>query len=88
MRLAKLNLLLLMYIYELTDILYFIKSPKTPNYTFDITKYVSFTHHNTRSLDTKLCHLVSTNNITANSYFLDYPDFGTHSQLWIYPSPI
>jgi len=72
-RLAKLNLLPLMYIYELTDILFFIKSLKTPTYSFDITKYVSFTRHNTRSSDTKLCHQVSTNNITANSYFFRLP---------------
>ena len=62
-----------MYIYELTDILFFIKSLKTPTYSFDITKYVSFTRHNTRSSDTKLCHQVSTNNITANSYFFRLP---------------
>jgi len=71
--LAKLNLLPLMYIYELTDILFFIKSLKTPDYSFDIIKYVSFTHCNTRSLNTKLCHLVSTNNITANFYFFRLP---------------
>jgi len=36
--LAKLNLLPLMYIYELTDILFVIESLKIPNYSFDITK--------------------------------------------------
>jgi len=58
---------------ELSDTLFFIKALKTPSYTFDITKYVPFTHHNTRSSDIKLCHLVSTNNITANSDFFRLP---------------
>ena len=72
-RLIKLNLLPLMYIYELTDILFFIKSIKTSNNSFDITEFISFSSSNTRSLGTKLCHRVSINNITLNSYFFRLP---------------
>ena len=41
-RLIKLQLLQLMYVYELSDILFFIKSVKSPNNSFDIMNYVSF----------------------------------------------
>ena len=68
-RLIKLNLLPLMYIYELTDILFSIKSITTSNNSFDIIELISFSSSNIRSLGTKLCHRVSINNITLNSYF-------------------
>ena len=72
-RLLKLNLLPLIYIYELTDILFFIKSIKTSNNSFDITEFISFSSSNTRSFGTKLCHRVSINNITLNSYYFRLP---------------
>ena len=40
-----------MYIYEIADILFFIKSIKHPSDKFDILNYVSFTN---RSADTKI----------------------------------
>ena len=52
-RLIKLQLLPLMYMYDLSDILFFIKSVKTPNNSFDIMNYVSFVRGATRSSDTK-----------------------------------
>ena len=72
--------------YELTDILLFIKSIRTSNNSFDITEFISFSSSNTRSLGTKLCHRVSINNITLNSYFLDYLDFGTLFPSLTFPS--
>ena len=76
-RLIKLNLLPLMYIYELMDILFFIKSLKASSDSFDITEFISFSTSNTISFSTKLCHRVSNNNTILNSYFLDFQDSGT-----------
>ena len=75
-RLIKLNLLSLMYIYKLMDILFLIKSLKASNISYDITEFISFSTSNTRFFSTKLCHMVSINNTTLNSYFLDSPDSG------------
>ena len=50
-RLIKLNLLPLMYIYELLDILVFIKSCKSPINSFNIFQYVTFNNSFTRSRD-------------------------------------
>ena len=74
--LIKLQLLPLMYIYELSDILFFIKSVKSPNNSFDIMNYVSFSRSTTRSSGTKLCHRVTDNCISSNSYFTEFPNFG------------
>ena len=65
-RLIKLQLLPLMYMYDLSDILFFIKSVKTPNNSFDILNYVSFVRGATRSSDTKLVHRTTDNCITSN----------------------
>ena len=72
-RLIKLQLLPLMYVYELSDILFFIKSIKSPNNSFDILNYVSFSRGATRSSGTKLCHRVTDNCISLNSYFYRIP---------------
>ena len=58
-RLIKLNLLPLMYIYELLDILFFIKSYKSPINSFNIFQYVTFNNSFTRSRDKKLIHIAS-----------------------------
>ena len=47
-RLISLNLLPLMYLYELNDVLFFIKCLKFPDPCFNILKYVSFSTSNTR----------------------------------------
>ena len=62
-----------MYAYELSDILFFIKSVKSPNNSFDIMNYVSFSRSTTRSSGTKLCHRVTDNCISSNSYFYKIP---------------
>lgn len=48
-RLLKLQLLPLSMIYELNDICFLIKSIKQPSSSFNILKYISFSHNNTRS---------------------------------------
>ena len=69
-RLIKLNLLPLMYIYELLDILFFIKSLKSPNNSFNILHYISFIKTSTRSGGKNLFILHLYSNLThANSYF-------------------
>ena len=68
-RLIKLNLLPLMYIYELLDILFFIKSYKSPINSFNIFQYVTFNNSFTRSRDKKLIHIASNNLVNSNSYF-------------------
>ena len=82
--LKKLNLLPLLYIYELSDIMFFIKSIKASNSCFDISNMF----HLIRSSSNKLYHKFTTNSTLANSYFLDFLNCGTHSRLLIYPSPL
>ena len=64
-RLIKLNLLPLMYIYELLDILFFIKSLRfnSPNNSFNISHYITFNNASMRSGGKKLIH----------SYFIKQP---------------
>ena len=68
-RLIQLGMLPLMYIYEIADILFFIKSLKTPTDKFNILNYVNF---NTGST-TKLHHKTSHTNAAMNSYFVRIP---------------
>ena len=54
---SRLNLLPLMYIYELNDLMFLIKSLNTPTDYFDIRHYISFNTNSTRSgSHLKLCH--------------------------------
>ena len=48
-RLISLNLLPLMYVFELSDIMFFIKCLKFPDPSFPVLDYVSFSSANTRS---------------------------------------
>ena len=62
-RLIKLQILPLMYMFELYDAMLFIKSLKASSPCFCITDFVSFAHGNTRSSTTgKLQHIHSCNN--------------------------
>ena len=58
-----------MYTYELLDILFFIKSYKSPINSFNIFQYVTFNNSFTRSRDKKLIHIASNNLVNSNSYF-------------------
>ena len=66
-RLTQLKLLPLMYFYELTDILFAIKSFKNPTDSFNIFQHLQFNKSGTRSSNTKLSHKTSINAISANS---------------------
>ena len=73
-RLIHLSLLPLMYIYELNDIMFFIKSLKRPTDSFKITNYVSFSSFTTRSsINCKLVHKRSRLNTNRHFYFNRLP---------------
>ena len=71
-RLLRLNLLplIIMYIYELNDILFFIKSCKLPSPHFNIHHYITFANSSTRfSEHSKLLHTKSFSNNSRHFYF-------------------
>ena len=70
-RLIKLKLFSLMYLFELQDILFAVKSVKTPT---SITNCITFSSTNTRSsINNKLIHLRHLNNVFCHSYiFISY----------------
>ena len=68
-RLIQLQLLPLMYIYEISDILFFIKNLKNPTNNFNIKTYISFSVGNTRSYGVKLRHNASSTNKERHFYF-------------------
>ena len=74
-RLLKLKLLPLMYLFELQDILFAVKSFKSPTSQFSITNYIAFNSTNTRSGSyNKLAHnLHHLNNLSRHSYFHRLP---------------
>ena len=73
LRLIKLKLLPLMYIYDLADIMFFIKSVKFPSEKFNILDYVEFISDSTRSAGLKLKHKSASTNNVMNSYFYRIP---------------
>ena len=76
-RLISLHLLPLMMEYELSDILFFLKSLKTRTAHFDITEYVSFTSNCTRSMDSsKLQHRYARSHHLSHFYFVRLPRCG------------
>ena len=73
-QLIRLKLLPLMYLFELQDILFAVKSIKTPTNQFSITNYIEFSSSNTRSgASNKLIHLRHLNNTSRHSYFHRLP---------------
>lgn len=68
-RLLSLNILPLMMLYELNDIMFFIKNVKEPSDSFDILKYVTFNSSTTRSSKHKLAHSRSCCNSQRHFYF-------------------
>ena len=68
-RLIQLRLLPLMYIFETSDILFFIKNLKYPTNNFNINTYISFSVGNTRSYGVKLRHNASSTNKERHFYF-------------------
>ena len=73
-RLLSLQLLPLMMLYELNDILFFVKSFKEPNVAFNVHNYFTFSSNRTRSTSHhKLVHKLVRSNVTKNSYFYRLP---------------
>ena len=72
-RLMQIGILPLMYIYEIADILFFIKSIKHPSDKFDILDYVNFTTGTTRSAGTKVYPKTALTYPIMNSYFYRLP---------------
>ena len=69
-RLSSLNLLPLMYIYELADILFLVKQLQSPDPCFPTSKFITFVSSSTRSSTSqKLKHLSPQTNLTHHSYF-------------------
>ena len=75
-----------MYIYEITDILFFIKSIKTSNNSFDITEFISFhlqiPDYSVQSFATGF----PSTTLPSIHIFLDYLDFGTLFPSLTFPS--
>ena len=70
----RLNLLLIMYTFELADIVFAIKSLKAPSSNFDVSKYLWFTVGSTRSAaQRKFKHVTVPNNKAKHSYFNRLP---------------
>ena len=73
-RLIKLNILPLMYTYDLYDILFFVKSIQHPSNHFNISNYVNFCRNPTRSsTSNKLQHNFTSSNKQSNFYFNRLP---------------
>ena len=72
-RLIHLNLLPLMMEFEVSDIMFLVKSMKHPSDHFDIYKFIQFSSHSTRSSSLKLRHCLSKNNTQSNFYFNRIP---------------
>ena len=69
-RLIKLRLLPLMYLFELQDMLFAIKSIKMQSSQFAITNYINFNSASTRSgANNKLILPRHLNNVSRHSYF-------------------
>ena len=78
-RLLKLQLLPLMYTFDLSDVMFFIKSYKSPHAGFDITKYISFATGNTQhATHYKLNQTRFSDNITKIFYFNRLPRIWNH----------
>ena len=73
-RLLELKMLPLMYILDICDIMFFIKSLKSPTQAFNITDYVKFNSASTRlGSSNKLQHTRSTNTFSSYFYFNRLP---------------
>ena len=70
-RLLKINLLPIMYILELNELIFFIKSNFFPSKHFNVFKYVTFSSTNTRSSSKqKLIHHCSSTSSHFHFYFI------------------
>ena len=73
-----------MCIFELADIIFFVKSLKTPTSNFNVVIYVKFSRGTTRSYSGfKLIHNFHQTLKSGASISTDSHHYGTHSQLLI-----
>jgi len=78
-RLEKLHLLPLMYLYELNDLMFLVKSLKTPTDFFNIYHYVHFASNATRSgTSLKLVHNKPLSSIHQHFFFIRIVRFWNH----------
>ena len=62
----------LMYTYELNDLMFFIKTLKSPSAHFDISKYIQFANHSTRAASMyKLSHHRATSSSYQNTFLVE-----------------
>ena len=71
--LIQLGILPLMYLFELSDITFFIKSVKYPSDKFNNLDYAEFNTSSTRSAKQKLRHKKANINLIMNPYFYSLP---------------
>ena len=70
LRLEQLHLLPLMYIFELNDLMFFVKSLQSPDPYFDVRQFVQFASNNTRSAAAhKLVQCLSHTSLHHHFYF-------------------
>ena len=63
-----------MFIYEINDISFFIKSYQSPSSHFNVYDHVTFSHCSTRpSKHSKLLHINSSSNTSRHFYFCRLP---------------
>ena len=87
-RLMSLHLLPLMYIYELNDIIFFIKCHNQPSSHFNINKYIKLSTSSTRSdSSNKMVHHKCSFHFLQNFYFHCLQGCGTHyhKQIYLFP---
>ena len=73
-RLIRTQLLPLMYIYDLNDVMFFVKSLQNPHAGFNINDYINFISGNTRqATSNKLQHTRATDSTNKNFYFNRLP---------------
>ena len=78
-RLVSLQLLPLMYFYELLDLLLLIQSLKSPDSSFDIKNYITFSSHGTRSGScSKILLSHNSTNRSRHFYFYGVARLWTH----------
>ena len=84
-RLKQLNLLPLMYILELNEIYFILKSLKHPSPSFNITDFISFADGNIRSSTRgKMIHVRNNNNTSRHFFFNIIPRLWNALPLWTY----
>jgi len=71
--LIQLKLLPLMYIYDIADIMFFVKALKSPNDKFNILNFMGISSGPTRAVGHKLKLTSGTTNSVINSYFFRLP---------------